>query len=156
MSIHERYIKKAYHLARLAMDQGEQPFSALLTINDEVLFECINRVNSSGDLTRHPEIDVLRRGSLELGREKLKKATLYASSEPCAMCGGALYWSGISRLVFGCPTETIAAIAGARLVVPCRELFAKGRRSIELIGPVLPETGAAIHQAYWDAQSGQQ
>ena len=78
-----------------------------------------------------------------------ERATIYASTEPCAMCCGAIYWSGVSRLVYGCPTEVLGEIAGGSFVVPSRELFSKGRRKIEVIGPVLPEEGAEIHMGFW-------
>ena len=109
----------------------------------------VNRVNTSADATRHPELGILRLAAIKLGKDDLKRATMYASTEPCVMCCGAIYWSGVSRLVYGCPTEMLGEIAGGSFVVPCRELFAKGKREINVIGPVLPEEGAEIHRGFW-------
>jgi len=65
------------------------------------------------------------------------------------MCSGAIYWSGISTVVYGCPADTLGDIAGGSFVVSCRELFSKGKRAVEVIGPVLPEEGAEVHRNFW-------
>ena len=149
MTSHEKFISRAYRLAREARANGDHPFGALLVVDGVVVLECLNTVNTSADATRHPELDILRLAAIKLGKDDLKRAAMYASTEPCAMCCGAIYWSGISRLVYGCPTEMLGEIAGGSFVVPSRELFAKGRREIEVIGPVLPEEGAEIHRGFW-------
>jgi tRNA(adenine34) deaminase len=40
-----------------------------------------------------------------LGGKYLKGCTLYVTLEPCQMCAGALYWSQISKIVFGARDE---------------------------------------------------
>ena len=149
MTNHEEFIERTYVLARAAQTNGDHPFGAVLVIDGGVVLECLNTVNTSGDSTRHPELDILRLAATELSAADLERATLYASTEPCAMCCGAIYWSSISKLVYGCPTEVLGEIAGGSFVVPSRELFSKGQRKIEVIGPVLAEEGAEIHQCFW-------
>lgn len=149
MTTHEKYIKRAYNLAREAQANGDHPFSALLVINGEVVLECLNTVNTSGDVTRHPEIDILRLAATRLSQADFARVTLYASTEPCAMCSGAIYWSGISTVVYGCPAEILGEIAGGSFVVSCRELFSKGKRAIEVVGPILSGEGAEIHRNFW-------
>ena len=149
MTSHEEFISRVYCLAREAQANGDHPFAALLVLDGVVTLECLNTVNTSADATRHPELDILRLAAQKLGKNELKRATLYASTEPCAMCCGAIYWSGISRLVYGCPTEVLGEIAGGSFVVPSRELFSRGKREIEVLGPVLPEEGAEIHRGFW-------
>ena len=149
MTKHEEFMKRAYNLAREAQANGNHPFSALLVIDAEIVLQCQNTVNTSRDVTRHPEIDILRVAATRLSETEFDKAIMYASTEPCAMCSGAIYWSGLNKLVYGCPAETLGEIAGGSFVVPSRELFAKGNRKIEIIGPVLPEEGAEIHRNFW-------
>ena len=149
MANHEEYIKRAYCLARGAQANGDHPFSALIVIAGEVVLECLNTVNTARDVTRHPELDILRMAATRLSSSDVERATLYTSTEPCVMCAGAIYWSGVSALVYGCPAETLGEIAGGSFVVSCRDLFSKGKRSIEVIGPVLPEEGAEIHRGFW-------
>jgi len=149
MTCHKEFIKRTYVLARAAQTNGDHPFGAVLVIDGEVVLECLNTVNTCGDTTRHPELDILRLAATELSAADLKRATLYASTEPCVMCCGAIYWSGISKLVYGCPTEVLGEIASGSFVVPSRELFSKGQRKIDVIGPVLAEEGAEIHNGFW-------
>jgi tRNA(Arg) A34 adenosine deaminase TadA len=146
---HEAFIKRTYDLAREAALNGDHPFSALLVVREQIVLECLNTVNTRGDATRHPELDILRLASKSVPCSDLEQAVLYASTEPCAMCCGAIYWSGVSTLVYGCPTETLGEIAGGSFVVPSRELLSKGKRGIDIVGPILPEEGAEIHRAFW-------
>ena len=149
MISHEVFIKRAYNLARKAQANGDHPFSAILVVDGEIVLECLNTVNTSRDVTRHPELDILRLAAIKLSKTELEKATMYASTEPCAMCCGAIYLSGISKLVYGCSAEILGEIAGGSFVVPSRELFSKGKRKIEVIGPILPEEGTEIHRNFW-------
>lgn len=149
MATHEEFIKRAYDLAQKAAVNGDHPFSALLVVRGQIVLECLNTVNTGSDVTRHPELDILRLASKSISRPDLEQAVLYASTEPCAMCCGAIYWSGVPTLVYGCPTETLGEIAGGSFVVPSRGLLSKGKRAIYVIGPVLPEEGAEIHRKFW-------
>ena len=36
------------------------------------------------------------------------------------------------------------------LDLPCRELFARGQRAIEVLGPCLEDEAIAPHQGYWN------
>lgn len=149
MTNHENFMERAYALARQAAANGDHPFSALLVISGRVVLECLNTVNTNNDVTRHPELDILRMAAAKDASFPFDQAVLYASTEPCAMCSGAIYWSGIATLVYGCPAETLGEIAGGSFVVPSRELFSRGKRTTEIIGPVLPEQGADIHRDFW-------
>ncbi len=146
---HEPYMLRAIELARQAAANGDHPFSALLVRNGEIVAECLNTVNTSGDRTRHPELDILRQAARMDPGFPFSETVLYASTEPCAMCTGGIYWSGIPALVYGCPTETLAGFTGGKLVVPSRQLLAHGKRRVEVIGPVLPELAATVHEAFW-------
>jgi tRNA(Arg) A34 adenosine deaminase TadA len=149
-------LRRAYALAQRAADNGDHPFSALLVVDGAVVLECLNTVHSNADATRHPELDILRLGAKHFGQDVLKQATLVASTEPCAMCTAAIYWSGVKRIVYGCSTEALASVSRGRFVVPSRELLAHSRQPPEVIGPVLPEEGLAVHQAYWPKVLGKE
>jgi tRNA(Arg) A34 adenosine deaminase TadA len=146
---HECFMYRAIELAKKAAANGDHPFSALLVHHGEIVFECLNTVNTRGDRTRHPELDILRKAARMNPGFPFSETVLYASTEPCAMCTGGIYWSGIPTLVYGCPTETLAGFTGGKLVVPSRKLLAHGKRPVEVIGPVLPEQAAAVHAAFW-------
>ena len=82
----------------------------------------------------------------------LERATLYTSTEPCVMCCGAIYWSRIPRVVFGCSAVELGVVAGGSLVMPSRQVFASGTRRVEVVGPVLETEALAVHRAYWSAR----
>jgi tRNA(Arg) A34 adenosine deaminase TadA len=151
---HSAFITRSYELAREAAARGDHPFSALLVVDGQIALECLNTVNSAGDKTRHPELDILRLAAKQLSPEEWTRATLYASTEPCTMCSGAIYWSEITELVYGCPTEVLGEIAGGSLVVPCRDIFSRGKRNMRVIGPVLAGAGARVHREFWPEKTG--
>jgi tRNA(Arg) A34 adenosine deaminase TadA len=66
------------------------------------------------------------------------------------MCAGAIYWSGIGRVVYGCPAELLGDISGEELRVDCRVVLSSGiLSSVEVVGPVLSDEAAAQHRAFW-------
>jgi tRNA(Arg) A34 adenosine deaminase TadA len=146
---HEKYIRETYELAISAQEKGNHPFGALLVINDQVVLTAENTVNTGRDVTRHAELNLVSKASQELDEESLRHAVLYTSTEPCTMCTGAIFWSGISHIVYGCSAVTLGKIAGGSFVVPCRDLLKYGNRQVKVTGPVLEELGAEIHRNFW-------
>jgi tRNA(Arg) A34 adenosine deaminase TadA len=150
-------MRRALGLARRARDHGNHPFGALLTdAAGEVLLEAENTVVSASDCTGHAELNLMRQASRKLDTDALAAATLYCSTEPCAMCAGAIYWAGVSRVVFGLRESELPALTGAdprnpTLALPCREVFARGQRQIEVIGPLLEDEARAVHEGFWAA-----
>jgi len=146
---HEKYIKKNYQLAISAQEKGNHPFGALLVVDDEVRFTAENTVISDNDVTRHAELNLISQVTQELDPEILEHSILYTSTEPCAMCTGAIFWAGVSNLVYGCSAFELGKIAGGAIVVPSRDLLKYGKRQINVIGPLLEDQGAAIHRLFW-------
>jgi len=71
------------------------------------------------------------------------------------MCAGAVYWSGIDRVVYALSETRLLAITGSHaenptLALPCREVFARGQRNIEVLGPLIEEEAARVHAGFWD------
>jgi tRNA(Arg) A34 adenosine deaminase TadA len=147
----ERLIRRCNDLAREAVAAGSHPFGALLARGDEVLLEARNTVAEDG-VTGHAELNLVREALAGLGRDALADCTLYTSTEPCAMCAGAIYWSRIPKVIFGCSVEGLASVTDGTLVMPCREVFAHGERAIEVVGPVLESEALAVHRDYWPQQ----
>ncbi len=147
-------MRRALELARQARDRGNHPFGALLTdAEGRVQFEAENTVVTESDCTGHAELNLIREACLHVDREALAAATLYTSTEPCAMCAGAIYWAGVSRVVFGLREGELRALTGAdpgnpTLALPCREVFARGQRPIEVIGPLLEDEARAVQEGF--------
>lgn len=141
-------MRRCFELARAAVAAGSHPFGALLARGDEMLMEARNTVAVDG-VTGHAELNLVRRALAELGRDALGACTLYTSTEPCAMCAGAIYWARIPRVVFGCSVAGLHSVTRGTLCLPCREVFAHGDRAVEVRGPVLEGEALAVHRAFW-------
>ena len=146
---HEAYIKRAIELSRQAAANGNHPFGALLVKDNEIIMEAENTVNSDHDETCHAELNLVSQAMRKLGKDRVKGSILYTSTEPCAMCTGAIYWAGISHVIFACSAERLGQIAGGSFLIPCREIFARGLRSVQVSGPILEEEAAQEHEKFW-------
>lgn len=96
---------------RLAVDgigKGGGPFGAVIARDGKVLSEAINRVVLNSDPTAHAEVSAIREAAAVLKSHDLKGCTIYCSCEPCPMCLGAIYWAGISRVVYSCDRKDAA------------------------------------------------
>lgn len=105
------YLAKAVEKAAQGVKNGGGPFGALIVKDDKILSEEYNRVVLNADATAHAEVLAIRRASELLGKHDLSGCVLYTSCEPCPMCLGAVYWSGITKVVYA-GTRTDAEEAG--------------------------------------------
>ena len=94
-------MKKALQEAEMAFEQGEIPVGAVIVINNTVIARSHNLTEMLNDVTAHAEMQSITAAANYLGGKYLKDCTLYVTLEPCQMCAGALYWSQISKIVFG-------------------------------------------------------
>ena len=133
---------------------GNHPFGSLLVGPEgAVLAEARNSVVTGRDATGHAETNLVRlAGQLDAD---LSVCTLYTSTEPCAMCAGAVYWSGIGRVVFALSEVELLELTGTgnpenpTLALPCREVFARGQRPVVVDGPALEVEARTIHAGFW-------
>ena len=146
---HEPFIRRCVALAEEAVRRGNAPFGALLVADGQVRLTACNEVVTTSDSTRHAELALVSDACRRLDAAVLAGSTLYSSTEPCVMCCGAIYWSRIPRVVFGCSAGALGALAGGSLVVPSRELFARGLRRVEVVGPLLESEALRVHREYW-------
>ena len=146
----ERWLRASFELARHAAMRGDEPYGALLVdAAGRVLVEAENGIITTQDVTAHAETSLVRLLGDRFDAATLARATLYASAEPCAMCAGAIYWSGIGRVVYGLGNsrlygEVLRTRAGEGLLVGCREVLARGGRRVAVEGPLLEEEAAAV------------
>lgn len=153
----QKLLLRTAELAESAVQHGNTPFGALLAGPDgAVLLEQENIEISEHDCTGHAETALVRHASKLYSREFLSNCTLYTSVEPCAMCAGAIYWSGIGRVVFGMSENRLLELTGddprnPTMHLPCHVVLASGQRAIVLEGPFpeLREKLEAIHLKYW-------
>lgn len=101
----EYFMKKALQEAEMAFDKGEIPVGAIIVVNNHVIARSHNLTEMLNDVTAHAEMQSITAAANFLGGKYLKDCTLYVTLEPCQMCAGALYWSQISKIVFGARDE---------------------------------------------------
>ncbi|HAX14112.1 nucleoside deaminase [Leeuwenhoekiella palythoae] len=95
------FMKKALQEAQTAFELGEIPVGAVITVNNRIIARAHNLTERLHDVTAHAEMQAITAAANFLGGKYLTDCTLYVTLEPCQMCAGALYWSQISRIVFG-------------------------------------------------------
>jgi tRNA(adenine34) deaminase len=97
----EYFMKKALQEAEVAFEKGEIPVGAIIVIDNKVIARSHNLTEMLNDVTAHAEMQSITAAANFIGGKYLKGCTLYVTLEPCQMCAGALYWSQISKIVFG-------------------------------------------------------
>jgi tRNA(Arg) A34 adenosine deaminase TadA len=151
-----RALRRANEVAQRAMAMGRHPFGALLVApdGDTVLAE-----QGNIDTVQHAEATLARNASLNYPAEYLAQCTLVSTFEPCAMCAGTIYWAHIGRVVYGAEEGALLALTGGHpenptLSLPCREVFARGQKTIEVIGPVpdVADEMIATHRGFWETR----
>ena len=101
----EKYMKLALDEAHKAFAEGEIPIGAVVVCRDQVVARAHNLTETLCDVTAHAEMQAITAAANTLGGKYLTDCTLYVTVEPCAMCAGALGWSQIPRIVYGCQDE---------------------------------------------------
>ena len=101
----EYFMKRALQEAELAFEKGEIPVGALIVIDNKIIARTHNLTELLIDVTAHAEMQAITSAANFLGGKYLTGCTLYVTLEPCQMCAGALYWSQISKIVFGASDE---------------------------------------------------
>jgi tRNA(Arg) A34 adenosine deaminase TadA len=148
LSIHQAHMREVFAIARRARAHGNRPFGALLIAgNGAVLAAAENSQMSDEHILAHAEMNLLHRAVRDFTPDVLASSTLYTSAEPCAMCAGAIFWSGIHRLVFGLSGDRLHELSGLpphMLVASARDILTRAGRQVEIIGPVFESEAAAI------------
>jgi tRNA(Arg) A34 adenosine deaminase TadA len=150
------FLRQAIALAAKAREDGRHPFGSLI-VNEHgetVVAARNNAVRPAGEPTQHAEMLACSQAGPLLQEVDLAGCTLYTSTEPCAMCAGAIYWTGIGRVVFALAEKGLLRYTGSHdenptLDLPCREVFARGQRPTIVLGPFLEEEAARVHEGFW-------
>src|SRR6202046_1709305 len=149
-------LRQAIDLARKARNDGRHPFGALIVNQrgETVVAARNNAVRPAGDPTQHAEMVACSQAARLLSEAELTRCTLYTSTEPCAMCAGAIYWTGIGRVVFALAETGLLRYTGSSgenptLGLPRPEVFARGQKKIVVDGPLLQDEAGQVHEGFW-------
>lgn len=134
------YIRKAIELAYEAKEDGDNPFGSILVDSKgNILMEDKNTQITKNDITGHPELKIAQRAAAKYDEGFLKECTMYNSAEPCTMCTGAIFFSGIGRIVFGISKERMRELknkGGPGIKYSIHELLGTSGKDIEVVGPM--------------------
>ena len=144
------YMRLALQQARLAESSGEVPVGAVVVVDGpaRVIAKGYNRPIRKHDPTAHAEIVALRAAARRCGNYRLTGATLYVTTEPCAMCAGALVQARIARLVYGCADPKAGAVQSLFRIADDARL----NHRIEITPGVLEEECAALLRHFFAAR----
>jgi tRNA(adenine34) deaminase len=139
--LHEAHMREAFAVARRARAHGNRAFGALLVAgNGAVLAAAENSQLTDEHVLAHAEMNLLQRAAREFPADVLATSTIYTSAEPCAMCAGAIFWSGVGRLVYGLSGDRLHRLSGLNpqmLVASARQVLSNASRTVDVIGPIL-------------------
>ena len=105
MTEDEKYMQLALHEAQKAAERDEVPVGCVIVSQGQIIGRGHNLTETLHDVTAHAEIQAVTAAAQTLGAKYMPDATLYVTVEPCVMCAGAIGWSQIRRVVYGCPDE---------------------------------------------------
>lgn len=155
LELDQQHIRRVIEVAHSARVNGNHPFGALLVGPEgKILLEAESTIVTDNDITGHAESNLIRMAWKKYDPEFLATCTVYASTEPCPMCAGAIFWSNVRRVVFGLSEEGLYGMAAEgneeELMLSPREVFARGKKDIEVVGPILEEEATKVHEGFWD------
>ncbi len=146
-------LRHANEVAKRALAKGHHPFGAVLVAADG---ETVLMEQGNVDAVNHAEAVLAREAAKRFDAATLWGCTLVTTVEPCAMCAGTLYWAHIGGLVYGMSERRLLEMTGNHaenptLDLPCREVFARGQKAVQVVGPVaeVEEEIAAQHRDFW-------
>jgi len=133
------FMKKALQEAEAAFEKGEIPVGAIIVVEDRVIARTHNLTELLNDVTAHAEMQAITSAANFLGGKYLAKCSLYVTLEPCQMCAGALYWSQISKIVYGASDDQRGfKVLGTKL-----------HPKTEVISGVLAEEASALMKRFF-------
>ena len=94
-------MKQALVEAKKAYDVDEVPVGAVVVIDNKIIARAHNLTERLNDVTAHAEMQAITAAANFLNGKYLSDCSLYVTLEPCVMCMGAIYWSQLSKIIFG-------------------------------------------------------
>ncbi len=104
----KKFMMRAIELAKQSIDNAGGPFGAVIVKDGEIIAETSNSVTKDNDPTAHAEVNCIRMACKKLNTFMLDGCEIYASSEPCPMCFGAIYWAHIDKIYYAGTREDAA------------------------------------------------
>ena len=101
-----RFMQIAIEEAKYGITNGHGgPFGSVIVKNGEIIGKGHNMVVKNNDPTCHGEVSAIRDACKNLNSFDLQGAEIYTTGEPCPMCLGAILWSNIDKIYYGCTIQ---------------------------------------------------
>ena len=113
----ELWMQEALRSAQRALDIGEVPVGAVVVHEAKIVGRGFNRNLTDSDPTAHAEIVALREAGSTVGNYRLVNCDLFVTTEPCAMCAGAMVHARIRTLIYGAEDPKAGAVHSAMHVL---------------------------------------
>lgn len=133
------FMKMALQEAQIAYEKGEVPVGAVIVIDNRIIARAHNLTETLNDVTAHAEMQAITAAANFLGGKYLINCTLYVTLEPCQMCAGGLFWSQISKIVYGARDEQRGCIA----------LKTKLHPKTKMVGGILEEESSKLMKQFF-------
>lgn len=145
----ERFMRLAIQQAVLARESGDIPFGAVIVQGGEVLVAAHNREHLDLDVTAHAETNAVREACRSLGRRDLSDCVIYATNEPCLMCGGAIFTACMPRVVYALSRDDLPHAFRPRNI-RLAQMAADLRYTPEIVTGVLRDEALALYDGIQD------
>ena len=133
------FMKMALQEAEKAFKKGEVPIGAVIVANNQIIARGHNLTETLNDITAHAEMQTITAAANFLGGKYLIDCILYVTLEPCQMCAGALFWSQITKIVYGARDEQRG----------CINLKTKLHPKTNMVGGVLADEASELLKRFF-------
>ena len=141
--IHEKFMRSALDLGKIALENGDPPVGALIVINGEIVGRGIESGKSTNDVTNHAEILAVKDAIKNGHQNDLSRSTLYTTHEPCVMCSYLIRHHKISSIIFGSPVDFVGGHTSKFDLLNTQEV-PKWGETPEVVGDVLKAECVAL------------
>lgn len=134
------YIKLAVELSK----KGLYHYGAVVVKDGQIIGQASSGDGEDYDPTNHAETLAIRRACKNIGSSNLSGATIYSSCEPCFMCFGTIWWSNISKIIYGTTIKESNNILDTDINIGISELNEKTGNRIEIYGGLLEDEALEV------------
>lgn len=143
--MHQKWMARALEQARRALERGEVPVGAVVVVDDEIVGEGHNLVETLQDPTAHAEMLAIQAAASRLGTWRLDDVALYVTLEPCPMCFGAMHLARVPLVVYGAPDPRFGACGSAVDLRSLKSMIT----DMQVIGGIEAEASQALLKTFF-------
>jgi len=126
------YMEKCDQLAIKAKERGNAPVGCIILFGNEIIAEAEEAGHSKQDISYHAEMEAIRNARKIIGVD-MSECTLVSTHEPCIMCGYAIRYHKIKKVVYKNPVEYLGSINSSMKVLVTEEVPKHWSKSPEVI-----------------------